>query len=118
MSHATVDASPGELNIEWTRGDTVPIPLTFTDENGDPVDLSGFEFAAQVRHKPNIAEHWSFEINVDDAATGVLLVHPPTDPKVPGRGVWDLKRHVAGEQVSTLLTGRVTVFDSITAFTS
>ena len=59
-------------NLNITRGSNFSVRLIAKDENGTPINLSGYSASAQVRH------HYS--------STGVLLDLSPTpvEPKASG----------------------------------
>lgn len=46
-----ISSIPGELNITCYKGDSLYKTLTFTDGNGDPLDLSTATVTMQVRRK-------------------------------------------------------------------
>ena len=104
-------------NLNITRGSNFSVRLIAKDENGTPINLSGYSANAQVRH------HYS--------STGVLLDLSPTpvEPKASGyidiylsgtqtsgvpivQGVYDLEIS-AGSYTNKLIKGYANIFPEV-----
>ena len=106
MANPTVDLRPGKLDIKVTRGDTDGIPLTIR-EAGEPADLTGRTYAAQLRRAKNAATAIDVTVDTTEAASGILILRlePVVTETLTGEFQWDLEQTMGGT-VRTLLTGR------------
>lgn len=100
----TLDLTPAELNILFTRGAPLEGTLDFTDGT-DPIDFSGSTFAAQVREYPDAPDIVAIDWDIDDSdsATGVLVISLTAEQTaaLPPTSYWDLQM----ADGSTLLRG-------------
>ncbi len=96
------------------RGDAWTHTVRFVDGDGDPLDVSGFTFAAQVRRRWSSGLVAEFMVTVDPSGDFVTLrVDPPNSEVEPGTYRWDLERQQNGSPL-TLLAGKLTVVGDIT----
>lgn len=96
----------GAINIECKQGQTFSLLVTYTDSEGNPVDLTGQDIRAQVRKTPRAAGFvlgFTTE-NSESDGVWIQIVGDPTDGQfrmrataaamrlVPARVyVWDLE---------------------------
>jgi hypothetical protein len=109
---------PATLDWPWYRGDTPKAVRVTVKAGGDPVDLTGSSFAAQVRRFPDSPDVLvDLPVVVDDPETGVVRV-VPTDEHARDLGVreaaWDLEWTDTAGRVLTLVAGAVTVTADVT----
>lgn len=117
-----VGQDPEDLPLSIYCGDRWEHPFHFVDEAGDPVDVSGYSWAAQVRTSQTASSaEADFSFDTTDAVTGVVVMYlTKADTAAlltPGEGksskslTWDLQRTLIAdpEQVRTLYSGAVTV---------
>ncbi len=63
-----------EKRMKVKQGSSLIINLTFTDENDDPLNVTGFTFTGQVRGpalSATVQASWTFDTT--NAATGVIV---------------------------------------------
>lgn len=107
---------PATRNIALVRGDTYQHLVTFTDEAGDPVDITDYTYTAQVRTHPNSDDVLvAMDTLVDGPAGTVWLTidAADTDDLDPGRRAWDLEETADGI-VTTIMAGWVDVLADTT----
>jgi hypothetical protein len=116
------------LNITVEQGSHYEIQLTVNDENDDPIDLTGFEFAGQIRAKSSKTESLAdFDFEITDAAAGLVRAFIISDDtaaipvKAPSgelRGssvyVYDIEYGPAAGERYRLLQGTATVSGEVT----
>lgn len=109
MATPTVDFLPDKLNVKYKRGDTVGYLIQINDVGGDPLDLTGRTYAAQLRRSPNSSTAVDMDVDTTDAATGqlVLRLDPDVTETLTGNYQWDLQQTFGGT-VRTILAGRWT----------
>ena len=74
----TLDLTPGTLNVTLVQGDDLGedvITFTFTDDNGDPIDLTGLTIEGPIQrsytgNNSTVVTDWNF--TVLDAANGIV----------------------------------------------
>lgn len=99
------------------RGDTYQHHLTFQDGDGDPIDLTGYTFTAQVRTGPEYDDVLAaMDVTVSALTGEVWLVILPAVTAVlePGRRTWDVQQVDGDDVVTTLLTGPCDVMGDVT----
>lgn len=110
----SVSAAPAAVGLGWPDGDTVAFTLSFVDGLSAPIDLSAHSFAAVMRRTATAAQSWPFTVDVSGAVGGVIVLTTPVATDLPSVGVWDLEQTAAGAVVSTLVSGSVTLRDTVT----
>jgi hypothetical protein len=109
---------PGELDFTLYRGDDRRQPLVFRDEDsGLPMDLTGHEWACQVRHRHDEEIVAEFDVAVDEPGEGrVTLVMPAEETELlTSRGyVYDLESISPDGERQTWLYGAITVMLDVT----
>lgn len=104
----------GRRDLSFVRGDAWTHTVRFVDAAGDPLDVSGFTFGAQVRRRWSSALVAEFTITVEAAGDLITLRLDPPDSEVePGGYRWDLERQQNGLPF-TVLAGKLTVVGDIT----
>ena len=100
-------------NLVCPQGATFDILLTWKDDNGDPVDLTGCSASMQVRPSysspmPLIDIYSGDGITLGDLAGTIHLVvdAPITAAVPPGNFVYDLKIEFPSGAVTRLLQGK------------
>lgn len=110
-------SSPTTLNLEWYRGDDYVHELKFVDNSipPNPLDVSEYEFKAQVRDRPENGTilHAEFDIDMTQASSGIIVLSlPGASTRIPP-AFWDLEVD-DGEGVTTWLAGSVTPSGDVT----
>lgn len=113
----------GIWNFICNQGATFYVPISWADENLDPIDLTGYEIRMRVKTSKSAsvsiielttgngraeltdAENGEFLLQIDDADTEVLEA---------GRYRYDLELEAPGGFVTRLLQGRFRVRAEIT----
>lgn len=94
------------LNIKI--GDTGVVRVTLQDKNGDPIDITGRTYSAQVRMKANSATPLgTFVCSVVDGPAGKFQCTLPsevTENFEPANAKWDLQEEY-GDIRTTLISG-------------
>lgn len=111
MSTPTVDLRPTNANVKMRRGDTAAPPMLIR-EAGEPADLSGRTFAAQIRRSAAASTAIEIDVDTTEAADGILVLRVDKDvtETLTGEFVWDLQQTI-GDSVRTILAGKWT-FDA------
>jgi len=82
-----------KFTFQAKQGEDENIEITFTDENGDPLNLDGFTFTGQVRQTAlSSTVSASFVFDTTNAATGVVTATLPGSQTAllsPGENVRD-----------------------------
>ena len=63
-----------DCHIQLKRGSTFSLVIRLTDENNDTVDLTGWSYSSDLKLKAGRETLLSFDINDDNASTGVLAL--------------------------------------------
>jgi len=111
-------AGTGDVPLTIRTGDDESVTVTFSDETtGDPVNITGRTYRAQIRSTPGdstILASWT--CTVTNGAAGKLtltLADTITATLSPGFAVWDLEETTGAGLVSTPLGGRVTIVKDV-----
>ena len=105
-----------KANLVIDQGSTFSTDLTLTDENGDPLTLSGYTANSQIRRwytSSNVSATFSASINVSSAVITLSLTANQTSNLVFGRYVYDVEIS-DGYEVSRIVEGVVTVTPQVT----
>lgn len=105
MSTPTADFRPAKLNLKHRRGDTVAVPFTI-NEAGDPADITGRTYRAQLRRTASTTADVPFDVDVVDPDAGQLVIRLSSDVTIDlsGTYAWDLEQ-TNGDVVRTLVAG-------------
>lgn len=110
------------LNLTFPQGATWTLSLAWNDDDGDPINLTGFSAAMQIRQSyaqsatPIVSVSSGSGITLGGAA-GTIEVRVPatsTDDIRAGRYVYDLELTSGGGEVTRLVEGTVTVTPEVT----
>jgi hypothetical protein len=106
-----------EQELTVFQGDDYTITLNFTDQAGDPADVSDRYFRAQVRSRRDSAAQLlaDFVVDDNDAATGVvvLTLDAATTAELRRDCVYDIEQTVGG-LTTTLFYGMVRLTRQVT----
>lgn len=105
-----------KANIQIDQGTTYSTNIDVTDDNGDPVDLTGYSGAAQLRKHYTSSNAHAFAVSIANAAGVVTLSMTAnvTANIVAGRYVYDCELTDGDGTVSRLIEGIVTVTPQVT----
>jgi hypothetical protein len=97
---ATVDSRLA--NVEWrlTEGVTAVLPVTFLDDNSDPLPVDTWSFTASIRRAPGAAAVGTATVDTTQATVGQIAVTVDdslSNTLGSGRYAWTLVWTVAGE---------------------
>ena len=112
--------APATADFCRTRADTYPFTITFTDENGAAIDITGFTYLLTVDpdSAPADATNNLFQNTpvVTDGPNGVITVTltPSEADQAPGVYFYDLQQTDTGGAVRTVLKGQWEVVQDIT----
>lgn len=109
---------PDILDLEAYQGDDFERVLNFFEDDGTtPLDLTGYEAAAQVRRWVDSDEP-DAEFTIDDSALDegkVTLTLTGAETEVlSGAYSWDFQMEDPGGKVRTYIAGKVTVKQGVT----
>jgi hypothetical protein len=105
-----------KANIIMDQGTTFSTTIFITDDNGDPVDLSGYTGRSQIRKHHTSSNAVSFSVSLTEA-TGVVslgLTANQTSSLISGRYVYDVEVVSSANVVSRIIEGIVTVTPEVT----
>lgn len=104
-----------KANLVIDQGATYSTDLTLTDENGDPLELTGFVATSQIRkwYTSTNAISFSTSINTESAVITLTLSSTQTNGLSAGRYVYDVEID-NGSSVSRVVEGIVTVTPNVT----
>lgn len=111
------DAMPSNHDLYIYKGDYVEIFVVLNDSLGDPLDLTGFTAAAQLKTNYDDSAPVDFECTIDAPLTGEVRIYLPSTSSstlTPGDYIWDFQVANASGDVRTYLAGDVTVYDEVT----
>ena len=104
-----------KANIIIDQGADFSTEISVTDDNGDPVNLTGYSAAAQLRKHYTSSAFTAFTANVNVSGTVTLSMNAATSSNVTaGRYVYDCELTSSGNVVSRLVEGIVTVTPQVT----
>lgn len=107
-------ATRADLSID--QGTDYEVTLTLTDENGDILDLSNSNTAAQIRKSYTSLTYTEFDTSTN-ATTGEIsltLTADQTADLEPGRYVYDVELTDASNSISRIVEGVVTIAPQVT----
>lgn len=105
-----------KANLVIDQGTTFSTDLSLKDDNGDPLNLSGYTSNSQIRKwytSKNAAATFSTSINVDSGSITLALNANQTGNLVAGRYVYDVEI-TDGTIISRIVEGIVTVTPQVT----
>lgn len=105
-----------KANLVIDQGSTFSTNLTLTDENGDPLVLTGYTANSQIRRwytSTNASATFATSINVNNSVITLSLTANQTSNLTFGRYVYDVELS-DGSEVSRIVEGIVTVTPQVT----
>jgi hypothetical protein len=112
--------SAGKHNFYCEQGATFSSLLTWKDQDGDPINVTGYSAAMQVRSKPCTDPILTLTSSNGKIALGgalgtitLTLAATETDDLTPGTYIYDLELTLSGV-VTRLIEGSFTVSPEVT----
>jgi hypothetical protein len=105
-----------KANIIVDQGTTFSTDIYLTDDNGNPVDLTGYTGASKMRkhYTSSNAQSFSVSLHPTDGYVTLSLSANVTDNLTPGRYVYDVEVTSSSNVVSRIVEGIVTVTPQVT----
>lgn len=107
-----------KANLVIDQGTTYSTTLTLTDDNGDPLSLTGFSANSQIRKwysSLNAAATFATSIDTATAVVTLSLTANQTSSLVAGRYVYDVElTDTYANTISRIVEGIVTVTPQVT----
>ena len=109
-----VDLTPDYLDLVFYAGDIGDFQIEFKDRTGASINVSTWNWMAQIRTTRDATPYTSLTIDTTSAATGLITVRVPATvtrtiaqdyPKQVG--VWDIQGTPSGSQPTTVLQGTI-----------
>jgi hypothetical protein len=73
MTALSKDFNPAKLDLYIDQGDDFSKIVTLSDQDGDPIDLTGFTFTAALKEYYNTTKDFALQVSVFGAATNGQL---------------------------------------------
>ena len=105
-----------KANLVIDQGSTFSTDLTLTDENGDPLSLSGFTANSQIRRwytSSNTSAVFTTSINTTSSTISLTLTANQTSNLTFGRYVYDVEI-TSGSEISRIVEGIITITPQVT----
>lgn len=116
-----VGRKPGQLNLAATQGDDFALLCEMFDQDDNPIDVTGWTLASQVRETYGgaLLVEFTVETAADDVTLNnweVRLSADAAQMAEVGEGAWpwDLQRTAGGPSSKTLLAGTLLVRPDVT----
>lgn len=105
-----------KANIIIDQGTTFSTIINLTDDNGDPIDLTGYTGDSEMRKHYTSSNSQSFSVNLGGTSGTVTLSLSATQTAnlTPGRYVYDVEVTSGSNVVSRIVEGIVTVTPEVT----
>jgi hypothetical protein len=105
-----------KANIIVDQGTTFSTIINLTDDNGDPINLTGYTGDAEMRKHYTSSNSQSFSVNLGGTSGTVTLSLTATQTAnlTPGRYVYDVEVTSGANVVSRIVEGIVTVTPEVT----
>lgn len=111
---------PVEIDVEYTRGDSVPIAFVLTDDTGTAVDITSWSFVMTVDPDSEPPDNTTLVMQVSgtitDAVNGAFEFAPTTVESdfEPDQYYYDIQATDAGGDKDTIVKGKFTLLQDIT----
>jgi len=105
-----------KANLVIDQGTTYTTDLNLTDENGDPLNLTGYSANSQIRKHYTSSNSVVFSTSIN-ATAGIItlsLTSNQTTNMVGGRYVYDVELTDTSNSISRIVEGIVTVTPQVT----
>ena len=105
---------PAILDLDFYRGDSERLQVTFWDKDRQPVDLTDVSARAEIRDRPagTIVIPMTCVVTLPNIIDVTLKADDSRN--LPPAGVWDLQLTYASGEVGTPLAGQVKVTPDVT----
>ena len=105
-----------KANITVDQGTTFSTTISLTDDNGDPIDLTGYTGRSQMRKHYTSSNSQSFSVSLSntEGTVALSLTAAQTANLTAGRYVYDVEVVSAANVVSRIIEGIVTVTPEVT----
>lgn len=105
-----------KANIIIDQGTTFSTIINLTDDNGDPIDLTGYTGDSEMRKHYSSSNSTSFGVSLGgvDGTVVLTLSANQTSNLTPGRYVYDVEVTSGANVVSRIVEGIVTVTPEVT----
>lgn len=105
-----------KANITVDQGTTFSTTIYLTDDNGDPINLTGYTGRSQMRKHYTSSNSQSFSVALNNTvgSVGLSLTAAQTANLVAGRYVYDVEVVSSANVVSRIIEGIVTVTPEVT----
>lgn len=105
-----------KAHLQIDQGASYSTSIDVTDDNGDPVDLTGYTGAAQMRKHYTSTNAHAFTVSIANASGVVTLsMNAAVSGNIsPGRYVYDCELTDTQGTVSRLVEGIVTITPQVT----
>lgn len=105
-----------KANLQIDQGSTYNTTLSLTDANDDPMDLTGYTGAAQMRKHYTSSNSTSFSVTLNSTAgtVGLTMSANTTAGITAGRYVYDVEITSPSDVVTRVVEGIVTVTPNVT----
>ena len=105
-----------KANILIDQGTTFSTVINLTDDNGEPVDLTGYTGDSEMRKHYTSSNSQSFSVSLGGTLVTVTLslTSGQTANLTPGRYVYDVEVTSGANVVSRIVEGIVTVTPEVT----
>ena len=105
-----------KANIIIDQGTTFSTIINLTDDNGDPIDLTGYTGDSEMRKHYTSSNSTSFGVSLGgvDGTVVLTLSANQTSNLTPGRYVYDVEVTSGANVVSRIVEGIVTVTPEVT----
>lgn len=100
-------------NLSIDQGSTFEVDVNITDENGDPLDITGYTSAGQIRKSYASSNAVNFTTLLTSGNITLKLTANQTANITAGRYVYDVELTKAGV-VTRIIEGLVTVRPEVT----
>ena len=103
------------VNLLIDQGATFSTMIDLVDQNGDPIDLSSYTGASQMRKHYTSSNSISFTVGLSNTGVVTLgLTAAQTAALTAGRYVYDVEVTDGASNVSRIVEGIVTVSPNVT----
>ena len=104
-----------KVNLIVDQGTTFSTSFTVNDDNGDPIDFTGYTGNSQIRKHYTSSNSVSFTVTANSSGAVTLsLTSNATSNLVAGRYVYDVEMVSGGNVTSRIVEGVVTVTPQVT----
>lgn len=105
-----------KANITIDQGTTFSTVISLTDDNGEPIDLTGYTGRSQMRKHYTSSNSQSFTVSLSNTSgvVSLSLTATQTANLTPGRYVYDVEVVSGANIVSRIVEGIVTVTPEVT----